>query len=108
MLKSDCNGTIMLSSESEIVKNDIFLSKLEKKLHQLSNRYGLGEVLFMEKNPNNNNSSNSFCIRAPKEWSNQEIFDVWGPISDEVHTFAKKEGIDTLSEICQVIVSDRY
>ena len=108
MLRSDCNGTIMLSSESETVKNDIFLSKLERKLHMLSQKYGLGEVLFMERNPLNNNSSNSFCIRAPKNWSNQKIFDVWEPISNEVHAFAKKEGIETLSEICHVIVSDRY
>lgn len=32
MLRSDCNGTLMFSYESEIVKNDAFLSKLEKKL----------------------------------------------------------------------------
>lgn len=73
MLRSDCNGTIMLSSESEIVKNNEFLSKLEQKLIDLSARYGLGDVLFREKNPLNNNSSNSFYIRAPKTWSNQKI-----------------------------------
>lgn len=108
MLRSDCNGTLMLSSESEFVKNDAFLSKLEKKVISLSDKYGLGEVLFMEKNPRNNNSSDAFIIKAPKEWSNQRIFEVWEPISKEVHDFAKKEGITLLSEICFVIVSNRY
>lgn len=108
MLRSDCNGTLMLSSESEIVKNDIFLSKLEKKVISLSDEYGLGEVLFMEKNPLNNNSSNAFIIKAPKDWSNKKIFDVWEPIAFKVHDFAKEEGIELLSEICHVSVSNRY
>lgn len=108
MIRSDCNGTLMLSSESNIVKNDAFLSKLEKKVITLSDKYGLGEVLFMERNPLNDNSSNSFIIRAPEEWSNQMIFDVWDPISDEVYDFAKNEGIDVLAEICSIIVSNRY
>ena len=108
MISSDCNGCLMPSSESEIVKNDAFLSKLEKKVISLSDKYGLGEVLFMERNPLNNNSSNSFIIQAPKDWPNQKIFDVWEPISDEVHDFAEKEGIETLAEICSVIVSSRY
>ena len=108
MLGSDCNGTLMLSSESKVVKNDIFLTKLEKKVISLSDKYGLGEVLFMERNPKNNNSSNSFIIRAPEEWSNQRIFDVWEPISDEIDEFTKNEGIKLLSEICSVIVSNRY
>ncbi len=108
MLSSDCNGTLMLSSESEIVKNDAFLSKLEKKVMSLSDKYSLGNVLFMERNPKNNNSSNAFIIEVPDEWTNQMIFDVWDPISDEVHDFAKTEGIKNLSEICTVIVSNRY
>ena len=108
MIRNDCNGKIMLSCESEIVQNDEFLSKLEKKLITLSKKYGLGEVLFMEKNPDNYNSSNSFCIRAPKTWTNQQIFDVWDPITDEVYEFADAEGIESLAEICAVIVSDRY
>lgn len=108
MLTSDCNGKIMFSSESEIVKNDIFLSKLEKKVITLSDKYGLGNVLFRERNPLNNNSSNAFIIEAPDNWSNQQIFDVWGPISDEVHDFAKTEGIECLAEICFVTVSNRY
>lgn len=107
MLSSDCNGTLMLSSESEIVKNDAFLSKLEKVM-SLSEKYSLGNVLFMERNPKNNNSSNAFIIEVPDEWTNQMIFDVWDPISDEVHDFAKTEGIKNLSEICTVIVSNRY
>ncbi len=49
MLKTDCNGPIMPSSESDIVKNDAFLSKLENKVIELSDKYGLGEVLFREK-----------------------------------------------------------
>ena len=108
MLRSDCNGTLMFPSESEVIKNDTFLSKLEKKVVSLSDKYGLGEVLFMERNPRNNNSSDTFIIRAPKEWSNQMIFDVWEPISYEVHDFARKEGITNLSEICHVSVSNRY
>ena len=108
MLRCDCNGKIMPSCESEVVQNDEFLSKLEKKLITLSEKYGLGEVLFMEKNPLNDNSSNAFCIRAPKTWTNQQIFDVWGPISDESREFANAEGVETLAEICSVIVSDRY
>lgn len=108
MIRSDCNGTLMLSSESTVVKNDEFLSKLEKKVISLSDKYGLGEVLFMEKNPRNDNSSNSFIIRVPKEWSNQMIFDVWDPIIDEVYAFAWDEGVDVLAEICSIIVSNRY
>ena len=108
MLRHELNGPIMPSCESEVVRNDEFLTKLEQKLIYLSAKYGLGEVLFREKNPLNNNSSNSFYIRAPKTWSNQKIFDVWEPISNEVHAFAKKEGIETLAEICSVIVSDRF
>lgn len=108
MFKYDLNGPIMPSSESKIVQNDAFLSKLEQKLIILSAEYGLGEVLFMEKNPLNIDSFASFYIRAPKEWSNQRIFDVWEPISDEVDSFAAEEGIETLSEICSVAVSNRY
>ena len=105
---SDCNGTIMHSSESNVVKNDAFLSKLEKKVISLSDKYGLGEVLFRERNPRNNNSSNSFIIMAPEDWSYEMIFDVWEPISCEVQDFAKKEGIPYLSEVCFVTVSNRY
>ena len=65
-------------------------------------------VLFREKNPLNNNSFASFYIRAPKTWSNQEIFDVWDLISDEIDAFAAKEGHDNLMEVCNVAVSDRY
>ena len=108
MLRSDCNGTLMFSSESEVVRNDAFLSKLEQKLITLSDKYGLGDLLFIEKNPRNNNSFNAFIIKTPKEWSNQRIFDVWNPISDEVDAFAENEGIKYLSEICTVIVSNRY
>ena len=108
MILHELNGPIMPSCESSVVQNDAFLSKLEKELIVISAKYGLGEVLFREKNPLNINSSNSFYIRAPKTWSNQEIFDVWEPISDEVHAFAKNEGVETLAEICSVIVSDRY
>ena len=49
MLKHLINGPIMPSCESEVVQNDEFLSKLEKKLIFLSKKYELGEVLFMEK-----------------------------------------------------------
>lgn len=108
MLRSNCNGTLMYSSESNVVRNDIFLSKLEQKLITLSDKYGLGDILFIERNPRNNNSFNAFIIKAPEEWSNQRIFDVWDPISDEVDIFAEEEGIECLAEICTVIVSNRY
>ena len=108
MLQHRLNGPIMPSCESKTVQNDEFLSKLEQKLKSLSAEYGLGEVLFMEKNPLNIDSMPAFYIRAPKSWSNQEIFDVWDPISDEAHAFAKQEGVETLAEICGVIVSERY
>lgn len=108
MLMSDCNGTLMPSCESKVVQNNAFLSKLEKKVIALSNKYSLGEVLFMERNPRNNNSLNSFIIKAPADWSQERIFDVWEPISYEVHDFAKKEGVDILAEICTIIVSNSY
>ena len=108
MLGPHCNGTLMYSSESEIVRNDAFLSKLEKKLITLSEKYGLGDILFIERNPRNNNSFNAFIIQAPEEWSNRRIFDIWDYISDEVHIFAKEEGIECLAEICSVIVSNGY
>lgn len=108
MLRHELNGPIMPSSESPVVQNDAFLSKLEHELIHLSAKHGLGEVLFMEQNPLNMDSPASFYIRAPKTWSNREIFDVWYEISDEVDSFATKEGIETLSEICNVAVSNRY
>ena len=108
MLRSDCNGTLMFPSESKTIKNDAFLSKLEKKVVSLSEKYGLGEVLFMERNPRNINSSDTFISRAPDDWSSEMIFDVWEPIAFEVHDFARKEGIKNLSEICHVSVSNRY
>nr|WP_295001296.1 hypothetical protein [uncultured Methanobrevibacter sp.] len=49
MIKHLQNGPIMPSSESKVVQNDAFLTKLEQKLILLSAKYGLGEVLFMEK-----------------------------------------------------------
>lgn len=108
MISSDCNGTLMFPSESETIKNDAFLTKLEKKVASLSEKYGLGEVLFMERNPRNINSSDTFIIRVPEDWSSEMIFDVWEPIAFEVHDFARKEGIKNLAEICHVSVSNRY
>lgn len=69
MIYQGCNGTVMLSSESEVVRNNFAYSQLEKFLIALSDKYGLGEVLFMERNPKNNNSTDSFYIRSPKDWS---------------------------------------
>ena len=37
MLGPHCNGTLMYSSESEIVRNDAFLSKLEEKVDKHNN-----------------------------------------------------------------------
>jgi hypothetical protein len=108
MIEHELNGPIMPSSKSKTVQNDEFLTKLEAKLIELSEKYGLGEVLFMERNPLNMDSLASFYIRAPKSWPNQKIFDVWDLISDEVDDFAEKEGCDNLMEICNVAVSDRY
>lgn len=108
MLRCDQNGPIMPSHKSNIVKNDIFLSKLEKELIFLSKKYGLGEVLFMEKNPLNIDSFHSFYISAPEDWSNKKIFAVWDKVTLEAIGFAKKEGVETLSEICGIIVSNRY
>ena len=51
MLGPHCNGTLMYASESEIIRNDAFLSKLEQKLITLSDKYGLGDILFIERNP---------------------------------------------------------
>lgn len=108
MLKHLLNGPIMPSCDSQVVQNDEFLSKLESKLIELSEKYGLGEVLFMEKNPLNIDSMAAFYIRSPKNWSSEKTFDIWEKISDEVDIFTKKEGVKILSEICSVIVSDRY
>ena len=93
MLGPHCNGTLMYSSESEIVRNDAFLSKLEEKLKTLSDKYGLGDVLFIERNPRNNNSFNAFIIQAPDDWLNQRIFNIWDLVSDEVDDFTEEEGI---------------
>ncbi len=49
MLRHELNGPIMPSRESKVVQNDEFLTKLEQKLIHLSDKYGLGEVLFREK-----------------------------------------------------------
>ena len=75
MIYQGCNGTMMLSSESEVVWNNFAYSQLEKFLITLSAKYGLGEILFLEKNPKNNNATDSFYIRAPKDWSVEQIFE---------------------------------
>ena len=108
MIHSNCNGTVMLSSESEVVKNSIVYSELEKYLISLSAKYGLGEVLFREKNPKNNNSTDSFYIRAPKNWSIEKIFDVWDCVIEESHAFLEANDYEEEMGICGIVVSKRY
>ena len=108
MIHSNCNGNVMFSSESDVVKNSIVYSELEKYLKGLSSKYGLGEVLFREKNPKNNNSTDSFYIRAPKEWSNEKIFKIWDCIIEEAHSFLESKGYEGEMGICGIVVSSRY
>lgn len=108
MIHQNCNGTIMLSSESEVVKNTNVYSVLEPFLITLSAKYGLGEVLFREKNPRNNNSTDSFYIRAPKEWSNETLFEVWDRIIEESHAFLEDNNLESEMGICGIVVSQRY
>ena len=108
LIRSDCNGTIMLSCESEVVRNSKALSSLEKHLIELSAKYGLGEVLFRERNPRNNNSINSFYIRCPKDWSIEKEFAIWDCILEESQAFIEKEGIDSELGLCGISVNSRY
>lgn len=108
MMIQDCNGTITLSCESDIVKNDAVLSKLEKRLMDLSLKYGLGDVLFMARNPRDNNSTNSFYIRAPKDWSDEKLFEVWDCVIDDSIAFLRNEGCISILDSCSIAVSKRY
>lgn len=108
MIYKGCNGTVMLSSESEVVKNNVAYSQLEKYLISLSAKYGLGEVLFRERNPRNNNSTDSFYIRAPKDWSIEKTFEVWDCIIEDSDEFIESRGYDSELELCDIVVSDRY
>lgn len=98
----------MLSSESDVVENNAAYSRLEKFLISLSAKYGLGEVLFREKNPRNNNSTDSFYIRSPKEWSLDKEFEVGDLVVEESQAFIEKENIESEIGLCCVIVSSRY
>lgn len=108
MIHQNCNGTIMLSSKSKVVKNTNVYSVLEQFLITLSAKYGLGEVLFREKNPRNNNSTDSFYIRAPKEWFNEKLFEVWDCIIKEPHDFLEDNNLESEMGICGIVVSQRY
>lgn len=108
MIYQGCNGTVMLSSESEVVRKNSAYSQLEKFLIGLSEKYGLGEVLFMERNPRNNNSTDSFYIRAPKEWSLDKEFEVWDHVIEESQAFIEEENIDSELGLCGIVVSSRY
>lgn len=108
MIHQNCNGTIMLSSESKVVKNTNVYSMLEKHLITLSAKYGLGEVLFREKNPKNNNSTDSFYIRAPKDWSSKKLFEVWDCVIKESHAFLEDNNLESEMGICGIVVSQRY
>ena len=65
MIYKGCNGTVMLSSESEVVRGNHAYCQLEKFLISLSAKYGLGEVLFLEKNPKNNNAKSAVAFILP-------------------------------------------
>lgn len=108
MIYKGCNGTVMLSSESKIVRDNPAYCELEKFLISLSKKYGLGEVLFRERNPKNNNSTDSFYIRSPKEWSVKRTFEIWDCILDESEAFIDEKGIDSELGLCGISVSDRY
>lgn len=108
MIYKGCNGTIMLSSESEVVRNNFAYSQLEKFLISLSAKYGLGEVLFRERNPRNNNSTDSFYIRAPKEWSLEKEFAVWDCVIEESHAFLDEHNLEEDIGLCGIVVSKRY
>ena len=108
MIYQGCNGTVMLSCESEVVRNNFAYSKLERFLIDLSAKYGLGEVLFRERNPKNNNSTDSFYIRSPKEWSLDKEFKVGDLVVAESQAFIEKENIESEIGLCCVVVSSRY
>lgn len=108
MIYQGCNGTMMLSSESEVVRNNFAYSQLEKFLITLSAKYGLGEVLFLEKNPKNNNATDSFYIRAPKDWSVEQIFEVWDCVLDESEDFIQAHDFDSELDLCGISVSNKY
>lgn len=108
MIFQGCNGTIMLSSESEVVRNNFAYCELEKYLITLSGKYGLGEVLFRERNPRNNNSTDSFYIRSPKDWSIKKTFEVWDCIIEDSNKFIESHGYESELELCDIVVSDRY
>lgn len=108
MIYQNCNGTYMLSSESEVVRNSIALSDLEKFLIGLSNKYGLGEVLFRERNPRNNNSTNAFCIRVSKDLSVDQVFDIWDIIIEDSNDFIEKMGYTDDLMLCGVSVTQRF
>ena len=103
-----CNGIMRPSSESEVVRNNHAYCQLEKFLISLSAKYGLGEVLFLEKNPRNNNATDSFYIRAPKDWSVERIFEVWDCVLDESEEFIESHGFDSELDMCGISVSKRY
>ncbi|MBE6490976.1 MAG: hypothetical protein E7Z83_08990 [Methanobrevibacter sp.] len=108
MIYKGCNGTMMISSESEVVQNNFAYKQLERFLISLSAKYGLDEVLFLEKNPKNNNATDSFYIRAPKDWSVEQIFEVWDCVLDESEEFIQSQGLDSELDMCGISVSNKY
>ena len=63
---------------------------------------------FLEKNPKNNNATDSFYIRAPKEWSVERIFEVGDCVLDESEEFIESHGLDSELDMCGISVSKRY
>ena len=68
----------------------------------------MGEILFLEKNPKNNNATDSFYIRAPKDWSVEQIFEVWDCVLDESEDFIQAHDFDFELDLCGISVSNKY
>lgn len=108
MIYQNCNGTYMLSSESEVVRNSVALSDVEKFLMGLSDKYDLGEVLFKERNPKNNNSFDSFYIRVSKDLSVDQVFDIGDIIVKDAYEYIEKMGYIDEFMLCGVSVTQRF
>ena len=74
----------------------------------MSAKYGLGEVLFRERNTKNNNSNDSFYIRVPKDWPTENVFEIWDCVLEESHAFLEENNLEYEMGICGISVSQRY
>lgn len=62
----------------------------------------------MERNPKNNNSTDSFYIRSPKVLSVKKEFEVWDCVIQESHAFLEEHDLEDAIGICGIAVSSRY